>query len=210
MALNPLRIEDEKPPRPAAPGKKWVRVTKAVNGIDTEVWEEVADDTGGPQWGARESMRLISREIPRVDGPDKVTGRATFSHDVRLPGMAYARVLRSRVPAAKVKLDLEPARKIPGVLAVVELGEGEVRMRTWERGSGATQACGTGACAVAVAGIVTGRLRSPVLVHLPGGELRIAWEGGGAGVMMTGPAVEVFEGKLDLGAWPRGGREGCA
>lgn len=127
MALDPFRIEDEKPPRPAAPGKKWVRVTKAVNGIDTEVWEEVADDSGGPQWGARESMRLISREIPRVDGPDKVTGRATFSHDVRLPGMAYARVLRSRVPAAKVKLDLEPARKIPGVLAVVELGEGEVR-----------------------------------------------------------------------------------
>lgn len=127
MALDPFRIEDEKPPRPAAPGKKWVRVTKAVNGIDTEVWEEVADDTGGPQWGAREFMRLISREIPRVDGPDKVTGRAVFSHDVRLPGMAYARVLRSRVPAAKVKLDLEPARKIPGVLAVVELGEGEVR-----------------------------------------------------------------------------------
>ena len=127
MALDPIRLQDEKPPRPAAPGKKWVRVTKAVNGIDTEVWEEVADDTGGPQWGARESMRLISREIPRVDGPDKVTGRAVFSHDVRLPGMAYARVLRSRVPAAKVKLDLEPARKIPGVLAVVELGEGEVR-----------------------------------------------------------------------------------
>lgn len=127
MALDPIRLQDEKPPRPAAPGKKWLRVTKAVNGIDTEVWEEVADDTGGPQWGARESMRLVSREVPRVDGPDKVTGRATFSHDVRLPGMVYARVLRSRVPAAKVKLDLEPARKLPGVLAVVELGEGEVR-----------------------------------------------------------------------------------
>ena len=84
---------------------------------------------------------------------------------------------------------------------------GEVRMRTWERGSGATQACGTGACAVAVAGVLTGRLRSPVLAHLPGGDLRIAWEGGGAGVLMSGPAVEVFEGKLDLGAWPRGGRE---
>jgi diaminopimelate epimerase len=60
---------------------------------------------------------------------------------------------------------------------------------------------------VAVAGVLTGRLRSPVLAHLPGGDLRIAWEGGGAGVLMSGPAVEVFEGKLDLGAWPRGGRE---
>ncbi|MBM3990476.1 MAG: xanthine dehydrogenase family protein molybdopterin-binding subunit [Planctomycetes bacterium] len=127
MALDPLRSEDDKPPRPAAKGKRWVRVTKAVNGIDTEVWEEVADEAGGAQWGARESMRLISRETPRVEGPDKVTGRAVFTHDVRLPGMAYACVLRSRVPAAKVTLDLSRARQIPGVLAAIELGDGEVR-----------------------------------------------------------------------------------
>jgi diaminopimelate epimerase len=84
------------------------------------------------------------------------------------------------------------------------LGPGEVRMRTWERGSGATQACGTGASAVCVAGVLTGRTRSPLLAHLPGGDLVLEWSGGEASVRMTGPAVEVFQGALDLGAHPVG------
>jgi len=82
-------------------------------------------------------------------------------------------------------------------------GRGEVRMRTWERGSGATQACGTGASAVCVAGVMTGRTISPVLAHLPGGDLLLEWEGGESSVRMTGPAVEVFEGTLDLAAQPQ-------
>ena len=82
------------------------------------------------------------------------------------------------------------------------LGPGEVRMRTWERGSGATQACGTGASAVCVAGVLTGRTRSPLLAHLPGGDLVLEWSGGEGSVRMTGPAVEVFQGALDLGAQP--------
>ena len=85
------------------------------------------------------------------------------------------------------------------------VGPAEVRMRTWERGSGATQACGTGASAVCVAGLVTGRTRSPLLAHLPGGDLHLSWDSGESGVRMTGPAVEVYEGKLDLGAWPGAG-----
>ncbi|MHC4821554.1 MAG: diaminopimelate epimerase [Planctomycetota bacterium] len=79
------------------------------------------------------------------------------------------------------------------------LGENEVRQRTWERGSGETLACGTGASAVAVAGIVTERLKSPVTVHLTGGDLLIEWEGKGQPVYMTGPAEEVFSGEYD---WP--------
>jgi len=84
------------------------------------------------------------------------------------------------------------------------LGPGEVRMRTWERGSGATQACGTGASAVCVAGVLTVRTQSPLLAHLPGGDLVLEWSGGEASVRMTGPAVEVFQGALDLGAQPVG------
>jgi len=76
----------------------------------------------------------------------------------------------------------------------------EVRQRTWERGSGETLACGTGAAAVAVAGIVTGRLRSPLTVHLRGGDLRIEWEGKGKPVLKTGPSVEVFTGEWDPAA----------
>lgn len=84
------------------------------------------------------------------------------------------------------------------------LNPGEVRVRTWERGSGATLACGTGASAVCVAGVLTGRSRSPLQAHLPGGTLTLQWDGGGAAVFMTGPAVEVFEGDLDLNARPSG------
>ncbi len=77
------------------------------------------------------------------------------------------------------------------------IGPGEVTMRTWERGSGVTQACGTGACAVCVAGVLTGRTGQHLLAHLPGGDLRLDWSGPGNPVYMTGPAVEVFSGE-----WP--------
>jgi diaminopimelate epimerase len=74
----------------------------------------------------------------------------------------------------------------------------EVVQRTWERGSGETFACGTGACAVVVAGRLNGLLDAKVTVHLKGGDLVVEWEGDGAPVFKTGPAVEVFRGEIDL------------
>jgi len=73
------------------------------------------------------------------------------------------------------------------------LSVGEVRQRTWERGAGETLACGTGAAAVTVAGLLTGRTGTQLLNHLAGGDLEVAWDGVGE-VVMTGPAVEVFTG----------------
>ena len=73
----------------------------------------------------------------------------------------------------------------------------EVKMRTWERGSGITLACGTGACAVCVAGVLTGRTSRKLLAHLPGGDLDLEWPSDDASVFMTGPATEVF-----TGDWP--------
>jgi diaminopimelate epimerase len=73
------------------------------------------------------------------------------------------------------------------------LSDDRVRMRTWERGSGITQACGTGASAVCVAGVLTGRTGRRIVAELPGGELELEWAPGGQ-VSMTGPAEEVFEG----------------
>jgi diaminopimelate epimerase len=67
-----------------------------------------------------------------------------------------------------------------------------IRVRVWERGAGITLACGTGACASAVASLGTHRVQNPLMVELPGGELRISWSGGT--VKMTGPATEVFSG----------------
>jgi diaminopimelate epimerase len=71
----------------------------------------------------------------------------------------------------------------------------EIRMITWERGSGRTMACGTGASAVCVAGVLTGRSERKVLVHLPGGDLGIEWRETDDNVYMTGPAAEVFSGE---------------
>ena len=77
-------------------------------------------------------------------------------------------------------------------------GEHEIRMRVWERGSGETWACGTGACATAVAAILNGFGQSPVKLHLNGGDLLIEWDRETNHVFMTGPAEEVFEGEWKL------------
>lgn len=73
-----------------------------------------------------------------------------------------------------------------------------IKLRVFERGTGETLACGTGACAAVVSGIQLGRLTSPVKVTARGGELSIAWQGNGAPVMMTGPAETVFTGSIQL------------
>jgi diaminopimelate epimerase len=85
-----------------------------------------------------------------------------------------------------------PARVNAGYMQVVD--RATIRLRVWERGAGETLACGTGACAAVVAGIRRGLLDSPVRVQTRGGWLTIAWSGDDHPVMMTGPAVTVFEG----------------
>ncbi len=78
------------------------------------------------------------------------------------------------------------------------MGRQQIRLRVYERGSGETLSCGTGACAAVVAGIRRGLLDSPVNVATRGGELTIAWDGEGQPVLMTGPAITVFEGEIIL------------
>lgn len=89
-----------------------------------------------------------------------------------------------------------PARVNAGFLQIVDAHR--VRLRVFERGAGETLACGTGACAAVVAGIVRNLVESPVRVETRGGELEIAWGGPGKPVLMTGPAVTVFEGEMSL------------
>ena len=74
----------------------------------------------------------------------------------------------------------------------------EVRQRTWERGSGETWACGTGASAVCVAGVLTGRTERKILNHLLGGDLELEWNEADQHVFMTGPATEIFTGEWPL------------
>ena len=89
-----------------------------------------------------------------------------------------------------------PKRVNAGFMQII--GRHSIKLRVYERGSGETLACGTGACAAAVAGIRRGLLDSPVRVTTRGGDLNIAWGGPGRPVLMTGPAVTVFTGEIEL------------
>lgn len=116
------------------------------------------------------------------------------------PGLMHG-FMDGRFDLAKWGAPIERHRAFPKRINshfVQGISRREALMRTWERGSGITQACGTGACAVAVAGAITGRLNRNVLLHLPGGDLRIRWDRKTDHVMMTGPAVEVFSGEWPL------------
>jgi diaminopimelate epimerase len=78
------------------------------------------------------------------------------------------------------------------------LNNNEIKMRVWERGAGETLACGTGACAAVVAGVLTGRAGRDVTVHLAGGDLKISWDEDDDHVFMAGTAFEVFKGEVVL------------
>jgi diaminopimelate epimerase len=89
-----------------------------------------------------------------------------------------------------------PERVNAGFMQILD--RHNIRLRVYERGAGETLACGTGACAAVVSGIRRGLLDSPVRVQTRGGDLNIAWAGPEQSVIMTGPAVTVFTGEIDL------------
>jgi diaminopimelate epimerase len=89
-----------------------------------------------------------------------------------------------------------PRRVNAGFMQIVS--RNEIRLRVYERGTGETLACGTGACAAVVAGRLRGLLGDTVKVHAHGGDMTIHWNGAGTPVWKTGPAVTVFEGQLEL------------
>jgi diaminopimelate epimerase len=158
-------------------------------------------DMGAPILQASDIPTLLPGNPP-VDVPVEVEGRTLAITSVSMGNphaVAYVEDLEA-LPLEVLGPALEhhpafPRRVNAHFVQVVSLGE--VRMRTWERGSGVTLACGTGACAVGVAGVLTGRTASRILAHLPGGDLELEWRGGDASVFMTGPATEVFSGE-----WP--------
>lgn len=97
------------------------------------------------------------------------------------------------VVGPKIETDPHFPRRINAEFVEV-LSPREVRVRVWERGAGETLACGTGASAVCVAGVLTGRTERKILAHLLGGDLELEWPEDNH-VYMTGPAVEVFSGE---------------
>jgi diaminopimelate epimerase len=188
-------------PRP----RVTVETGRGVLGLDIEVERgrarRIRVDMGAPIVHAAEIPTTLPGDPP-VDVPVTVEGRELRLTCVSMGNphaVAYVEDLgHFPVEALGPVLERHPAfpRRVNAHFVEV-LGPAEVRMRTWERGSGITLACGTGACAVCVAGVLTGRTDRRLRAHLPGGVLELEWPAAGGSVFMTGPAVEVFSGEWD-------------
>ncbi len=183
--------------------KREIRVEtkKGVIAPRLEADGQVTVDMGAP--------RFAPAEIPFISDSDAVVQSldldgSTVDISVVSMGNPHAVQLVADVDTAPVAVHGPlteshprfPERVNAGFLQVLD--RHSARLRVYERGSGETLACGTGACAAVVAGIRRGLLDSPVRVATRGGELTIAWAGPGQPVLMTGPAVTVFTGEIEL------------
>ncbi len=145
---------------------------------------------GEPWWfvsmGNPHAVTLLANQPQRPAGPTAPPG-----HQAQ-PGV------EALVAAIGPSVEVHPAfpRRV-NVHAVEVLSRSRARMATWERGAGLTQACGTGACAVLVAGVLAGLLDDEATISLPGGDLEIRWDEPSGHVFMTGPAEDICE-----GVWP--------
>ncbi|MBX3434165.1 MAG: diaminopimelate epimerase [Pirellulales bacterium] len=163
--------------------------------------ERVRVDMGEPILTARDIPTTLSGDPP-IAVPLAVGDRSFAATSVSMGNphcVIYAEELSDDLVLGYGPL-VERAPEFPrrvNVEFVQVLGRDRVRQRTWERGSGETLACGSGACAVCVAGVLTGRTERRLHVELRGGELELHWNETDNHVFMTGPAAEVFNGE-----WP--------
>jgi len=160
-------------------------------------------DMGVPHLSASEVPCTISMEQVKMY-PVDVLGK-TFEVTAVSMGNPHAVIFTDKITDEQVLgagpvLEKHPYfPKRTNVEFIEVLSRLETRMRVWERGCGETQACGTGACASVVAGILNGLHDNEVIVHLPGGDLQISWNGNPQDpVFMTGLAREVFRGSVEL------------
>ena len=169
---------------------------------------QVSVDMGAPILTASDVPFDASGLAGRREGDDTlwpldVAGKTTWISVVSM-GNPHAVQVVDNVDTAPVESDgplIErhvrfPRRVNAGFLQVVD--KHRARLRVYERGAGETLACGTGACAAAVAGIRRGLLATPVAIETHGGTLTIDWDGASGPVIMTGPATTVFEGTIEI------------
>ena len=183
--------------------KRGIRVETASGVIvpHVELSGQVCVDMGRPRFEPREIPFRAEHGAPTYG---LVVGGETITVSVLSMGNPHAVQVVADVDAAPVRTQgplIENHRDFPrrvnaGYMQV--LSPARIRVRVWERGAGETLACGTGACAAVVSGIRLGLLESPVTVETRGGELTIEWPGHGSAVMMTGDAVRVFDGEIEI------------
>lgn len=162
---------------------------------------QVTVDMGPPRFQPQALPFLAEQEAAEydleVDGERLRVGAVSIGnpHVVLRVADVDAAPVRTLGPRIEVHPRF-PRRVNAGFLQIV--GPRHVRLRVWERGAGETLACGTGACAAVAVGRRWSLLEDTVEVDLPGGRLRIRWDGGTGPVWMTGPAVTVYEGEIEL------------
>jgi diaminopimelate epimerase len=165
--------------------------------------ESVRVDMGAPKLGLKfERLNIGSkvvsfREVSMGNPHAVILVESLESYPAEIEGPAIER--HSRFPKRTNVEFVEVMKAGPkgGTKDYHKTSKAKIKVRVWERGAGFTLACGTGACASAVAAIAAGKVRSPVEVVLPGGSLLIEWSGDPRhSVFMSGPAEEVFRGEL--------------
>ena len=190
--------------------KRAIRVATLGGIIEPRLEDDgrVTVDMGAPAFEP-ERIPFDSQGLtPRADGEDtvwplEIDGLTRWLSLVSM-GNPHAVCFVDDADAAPVRSEgprIETSPRFPARANVgfaQRLPDGSLKLRVWERGVGETLACGSGACAAAVAAIRRGLATSPVAVHARGGRLDIAWNGDR--VLMTGPAATVFEGEFDLAA----------
>jgi diaminopimelate epimerase len=172
-------------PRAAGPGRVTVEMGRPV--LAPEKIPTTLGDGRGP---VLEAPLEVDGESLRVSSVSMGNPHAVIF--VADPERAPVETLGPRIerhPAFPNRVNVEFASPV---------GRRRIRQRTWERGTGETLACGSGACAVAVVSMLRGLVERTVTVELRGGELEIAWPDDGAPVSMTGPAAEVFSGRIRI------------
>jgi len=188
----------------AAANPMLVETAAGVKTIDLEIGRDrkvaaATVDMGKPILDP-EAIPVLIRQAKAVDVSIKTASRALQMTCVSM-GNPHAVIFVddvAAVPLESLGPEIENNPMFPqrvNVHFVQVHSPTEVTMRTWERGSGVTLACGTGASAVCVAGALTHKTGRSVLAHLPGGDLRLQWRTGDDHVLMTGPATEVFTGE---------------
>ena len=161
----------------------------------------VSCSLGRPEWRPQRVPFTASRE--RASYPIEVAG-GRWELEVLALGNPHAVLSVEDVASAPVDdlgAGISVHERFPqgcNVGFAETAGAQSLKLRVFERGVGETPACGTGACAAAVAGIRGGRVRSPVQVEMAGGRLSVAWDGGAAAVWLTGHIDSVFEGSVRL------------
>ena len=145
---------------------------------------------GAPLWTIAVAGRAVELAVVSMGNPHAVIDTAQFGN------VAAGTDLVAELGPLIERHARFPQRVNAGF--VQRLSATQIRLRVHERGAGETLACGTGACAAVVAGIRLGWFDHRVEVHARGGDLLIEWQGGDAAVFMTGPAVTVFQGEIEL------------